>query len=243
VLAHLTPAQRTAYACLIGALERRFGHHQQAEVYRARLKARMRARGEPFPQLAQEVETLVRRAYPAAAEDMVAVLTRDYFVDALQDRALQLYVKQAHPEDVQVALARALELEAFLETTGEAGGAPFPQHAPRPASPCHHLRVRRTQARKPVQRREASPEGFRGTCWGCGQAGHRRSQCGRERKLRSLDELRLPTRQPCCWNFGELGHMAGACQRPNTVQPLGNTAGLGAGAASQPTTPTGPRVV
>lgn len=103
VLAHLTSRQRTVYSHVVGALQRRFGHHHQAEVYRARLKARVRARGESLPQLAQELETFVRHAYPTAAEDMVTVLTQDYFVDALQDRELHLYIKQAHPQDVQVA--------------------------------------------------------------------------------------------------------------------------------------------
>ncbi|MPC93067.1 hypothetical protein E2C01_088183 [Portunus trituberculatus] len=62
VLAHLTPVQRTSYTSV-------------AEVYRARLKARVRAVGEPLSQLAQDLETLVCRAYPAAAEDMVSVGT------------------------------------------------------------------------------------------------------------------------------------------------------------------------
>ena len=58
-------------------------------------------------------------AYPAATEDMVAVLTRDSFVDALQDQELQLYIKQARPDDVQAALPRSLEMKAFLHTTME----------------------------------------------------------------------------------------------------------------------------
>lgn len=100
VLGHLTKGQRASYQCVVDVLQRRFGHHQQAEVYRARLKDRMRARGEPLSRLAHEMETLVRRAYPSAPEEMVIVLARDHFVDALGDQQLQIYVKQAHPEDV-----------------------------------------------------------------------------------------------------------------------------------------------
>ncbi|MPC54430.1 hypothetical protein E2C01_048346 [Portunus trituberculatus] len=50
--------------------------------------------------LAEELETLVCHAYPMAAEDMVTTLTWDYFVDALQDWELQLYVKK--PTETQV---------------------------------------------------------------------------------------------------------------------------------------------
>ncbi|MPC56335.1 hypothetical protein E2C01_050293 [Portunus trituberculatus] len=59
------------------------------------------------------MESLVRWAYPAAQEDMA----RDYFVDALQDSCLQIYVKQTRPKDVQEALTRGSEIEAFLRTT------------------------------------------------------------------------------------------------------------------------------
>ncbi|XP_042878205.1 putative golgin subfamily A member 6-like protein 19 [Penaeus japonicus] len=112
VLGHLPPPQHASYTSVAEALKRRFGHHHQAEVYRARLKKRTRERGETLSQLAQDVEALVRRS-----EEMIVVLARDFFVDALQDQHLQIYVKQAHPEDLQVALARALEFEAFLKGT------------------------------------------------------------------------------------------------------------------------------
>ncbi|KAG0719777.1 hypothetical protein GWK47_049794 [Chionoecetes opilio] len=104
VLAHLTSLQRTSYSNVVEALRRRFGHHQQVEVFRANLKVRIRCWGEPLPQLAQEIETLVRRAYPTAPEEMMNVMSREHFVDALHDKDLQLYVKQAHPGDVQEAL-------------------------------------------------------------------------------------------------------------------------------------------
>ncbi len=113
VLGHLLPAQRPCYGSVAEALRRRFGHYHQTEVYRARLKKRTRERGETLSQLAQDVETLVRRSYPTAPEEMIVVLPRDSFIDALDDQQ-QIYVKQAHPGDLQVALARALEFQAFL---------------------------------------------------------------------------------------------------------------------------------
>ena len=44
-------------------------------------------------------------------------LTKDQLVDAMQDRKLQLCIKQAHPKDVCEALTSALEIEAFLCTS------------------------------------------------------------------------------------------------------------------------------
>ncbi|MPC52583.1 hypothetical protein E2C01_046453 [Portunus trituberculatus] len=60
------------------------------------------------------MESLVRHAYPVALEEMVMVLSRDTFVDALEDQQVQIYVKQAHPADMQQTLARAMKFEAFL---------------------------------------------------------------------------------------------------------------------------------
>ncbi|KAK8386278.1 hypothetical protein O3P69_010757 [Scylla paramamosain] len=66
-----------------------------------------------------DLELLVRRAYSEASEDMVTILLRDQFVDAIDHQQMRIYVQQAHPKDLQEALARDLELESFLRTTRE----------------------------------------------------------------------------------------------------------------------------
>ena len=117
ILEHLTTDQLQSYSSVAGTLQRRFGRRQQPEAYRAQFKTRRRREGEPLPVLAQDVETLVRGAYPMAAEDTVDMLAKDCFVDALCDRQLQVHVKQAAPRNVQEALSRATEFEAFLMTS------------------------------------------------------------------------------------------------------------------------------
>ncbi|KAK3882385.1 hypothetical protein Pcinc_013251 [Petrolisthes cinctipes] len=160
VLSHLTLRQRMSYQCVLEAMQRKFGQHQQAEVYRARLKNRMRGRGESLPHLAQDLEALVRRAYPVAPEEMVTVLARDYFVDALQDQQLQIYVMQAHPSDVQMALAKALEFESFLRATGMRMATVGPQ----PEVRALWTKVPRDEAAAGKD----SPKEFQGACWECG---------------------------------------------------------------------------
>ncbi|KAK8389762.1 hypothetical protein O3P69_009038 [Scylla paramamosain] len=136
VVGHLPPAQRAYYGSVAEALRHRLGHHHQAEVYRARLKKRTREQGETLSQLAQDVES-----YPAAPEEIIVVVARDSFIDALDDQQLQIYVKQAHPGDLQVALVRALEFEAFLKTTSGQGAA---------AQPRRDLRGRKEKLKGPV---------------------------------------------------------------------------------------------
>lgn len=233
VLGHLSPAQRASYQGVAEALKRRFGHHLQAEVYRARLKRRTRGRDETLSQLAQDMEALVRRAYPAAPEEMIVVLARDSFVDALNDQQLQIYVKQAHPGDLQVALARALEFEAFMKTSGSSAAA---------AQPRRDLQGRKATVEKKAASREASPDGFRGSCWSCGERGHKRSQCSRGRRTRSLDRLSSDAFQPCCKECGKSGHRGSACPKPKEVAQAGNSDRLEKGANTQPSVP-GPRAV
>ena len=236
ILAHLPPAHRASYTRVAGALQQRFGSPYQSEVYRARLKGRVRQHGEQLPQLALDVETLVRRAYPAASEEMVVVLARDSFVDALQYPKMQMYVKQAHPVDLQAALAQALEYEAFTRSTGGAMAT-----TPEPTSPRRqHFQTRRVQTQQAATRKDraAGSREFRGACWRCGQVGHRRSECKEGRKTRSLDDLRprSPT-SPCCWNCGQQGHMRSSCTQLQDVMLVGgNLDRLGAGATAQPPT-------
>ena len=235
ILGHLTTAQRTSYHEVSEALRRRFGHLQQAEVHRAHLKERVRGKGESLTQLAQEVESLVRRSYPTAQEETVDLLARDHFIDALQDQQLQLYVKQAHPTNVQEALTRASEMEAFLRTTSTAQAPAAPRYAARTDERPRHVRARKAQTGKRTERkRKESPEGFQGTCWGCGQVGHMRSQCGQACKSRSLDDLRQPLFKPCCWSCGQEGHRSMDCKNPREVVEAGNATRLGNGASSQP---------
>ncbi|MPC51362.1 hypothetical protein E2C01_045205 [Portunus trituberculatus] len=61
---------------VVEALQCRFGHLQQVEVHRSRLKVQVRG-----------------RAYPMAQEDMISLLAMDCFVDALKDSYLQIYEK------------------------------------------------------------------------------------------------------------------------------------------------------
>ena len=143
--------------------------------------------------LAHDAEGLVRRSYPAAQEEIIVVLARNSFIDAVQDQ--QIYFKQA-------------EFEAFLKATGGLGSAARPHCA---------LQGRKAKVEKKAESRKVSPKGFHGSCWGCGEKGHRRSRCPREPRTRSLDWLSTGAFQPCCKNCGESGHRYSACPKLKEV--------------------------
>ncbi|MPC58511.1 hypothetical protein E2C01_052516 [Portunus trituberculatus] len=240
ILAHMTASQRSTYTTVAEVLRRRFGSVFQAEVYREQLKGRTRQQGESFPQLARRWSRC-RHAYPVAPEEMVTVLSRDAFVDALEDQQVQIYVKQAHPADVQQALARTMEFGAFLYTTAAAVTSYHRFAAQKP--PRSHLPARRTQVRQGRMRGTSSGE-FSGFCWKCGKRGHRRSDCRSERRTRSLEDVRArsPTKA-CCENCGRLGHRRAACSQLKDVMMVGgNESRLGVRATVQPSCPRAPSV-
>ena len=60
-----------------------------------KLKARTCQREESLPELSENVERLVRLAYPDAAESMVEVLAKDQFIDALPEENMRLRIRQS----------------------------------------------------------------------------------------------------------------------------------------------------
>lgn len=220
VLSHLTMLQRTSYESVKTALERRYGHQYQEEAFRARFRARIRTRGETLQHLAQDLEALVHRAYPGANENLIVVLLRDQFVDALQDYQLQVYVKQAHTTNLQQALARALEYESFRISSG--------------TRLADHQDVYARRSGIKEQRGGTSTSSFTGECWACGQKGHRRNECSKKQQSGPQWKSTQYKYQPCCWNCGQSGHLSKTC--PQQGKGMGNDRGLGEGVYPQPET-------
>ena len=104
VLTNLHPTRRQNYEALTAALDSRFGVAHQTELNRMRLKARSRHRDETLADLAEDVERLVRLAYPEATEAMVEVLAKDQFVDALPEEDMRLRIRQNKPVTLRDAL-------------------------------------------------------------------------------------------------------------------------------------------
>lgn len=70
---------------LVPALESRFGNKRQSELHRMKLRNRARRRDETLPELAEDIERLPSLAYPKAPIEVLETLTKDQFVDAVND--------------------------------------------------------------------------------------------------------------------------------------------------------------
>ncbi len=196
ILSNLPSDSCYEYATLVAAMEARFGNAHQAELHRMKLKGRRRRREEALPELAEDVERLVRLAYPRAAMSLQELLAKDHFIDALADEDMRLKVRQARPRGLREALQAALELESYQlasrERTKPVRGVHFDTResdtAGQPPGFGEMLEwiQRCTEALRDMPRppwkfrKLKSPRRLTGrkvTCWRCGKEGHLQREC------------------------------------------------------------------
>ena len=204
VLTNISPDHRGEYATLVAALSKRFGSAHQADLNRAKLKGRLRRRDESLPELAEDVERLTRLAYPEASAEMIEVLSKDHFIDALIDEDSRLRLRQNKPETLRHALEQSLELESIQlankqrskvvrEVQLESHHAPPVNRAGFDEGALQTLQsildaIQRTSASKSQEERPTYSNRTRGPgrkkihCWNCKKEGHIQRQCTEEQQ-------------------------------------------------------------
>ena len=113
VLIDINSQHRQGYRQRVKALVNRFELDNQSEVFRAQLKSRCRKRSKDLVELAQDVKKVVRKAYPGVDRDLSDTLTKDAFINALNDGHMEWFVRQSKSSAPDGALQLALEYEAF----------------------------------------------------------------------------------------------------------------------------------
>ena len=98
---------------IIRLLRARFGSDGQTERFRAELKARRRRTGESLQSLYQDVCRLLALAYPGPSSNLLGIVGRDAFLDALDDPVLRIRILEWEPKDLDEALQLACRLEAY----------------------------------------------------------------------------------------------------------------------------------
>lgn len=183
----LSPVERSDYGALVRALQRHYGHCEQPGLLRSELCGRRRQPGEPLRVLANDIETLSRRAYAHMPPAVQGELARDQFVQAITPRELRVQTQLAHPRTLQEALELALEREIVGAGTSESGlKGPVVRNAVesgpdggRPAWVDEMTELIRAVALQ-TSRSDTQPRRRPLVCWGCGQTGHILSRCPKQ---------------------------------------------------------------
>ncbi|CAC5360151.1 unnamed protein product [Mytilus coruscus] len=89
ILTDLKPEMRTNFIQLTAALASRFQPENQAEMYRAQMKSKIRGRTEQIPVLGQDIKCLVRLEYPSAPIEIKEKLACECFIDYLNDADME----------------------------------------------------------------------------------------------------------------------------------------------------------
>ena len=188
----LPEEKKCSYVELVSALQDRFNPHGQAELFRAKLKVRVRRKGETLPELASEIRRLVSKAFPTASVDFREEIGRDYFLDALDSPDVRLQVRRLKPKTLAEALKLASEEDTFLQLechdenlrrvvyVASTKSETNPKHS----NDTEQLQDKINQLEKQVSSLQAQIKIHIGqkqrkplVCWLCNQPGHRRIDC------------------------------------------------------------------
>jgi hypothetical protein len=112
-LGTLTDEVKNDFMRLTMSLTRRFNPENQSELYRVQLRNRVRLPDETLPELSQEIRRLVQLAYPAAPNQLIEMLAKDHFVDAVNDGEIRWRIFQSKVQDLDQATAAAVEIETY----------------------------------------------------------------------------------------------------------------------------------
>lgn len=184
----VSPAERGDYGALVGALQRRFGQCNRPSVLRSELANRQRRDGEPLRALANDIETLTRRAYAHMPDEVQSELARDQFIRAITPSQLRIQTQLAHPCTLQEALEMAMEREAVgAAAASDLAGGHHVVRTVMPEGPDHEKpawAVELTELIRAVSlqspRSDTRPRRGPPVCWVCGLAGHISVRCPKQ---------------------------------------------------------------
>lgn len=209
VLQTLPQEKQRSYPELVAALRARFHDGKTGEYAKITLQERARRAKESLPELAADVESLVRKAYPQGNESMIDTLACDYFVRALTDPEVKQQVKLRAPTTLRQALEFATQIEAAYLTIQK---TPTPRHQVRAIASgeesqqpgktndwvaqvkraFHKVLEELTTETQPG--RAETYKGQRPVCFNCAKPGHIAKNCRRPRKGENVETASTPTR-------------------------------------------------
>ena len=110
----LPEADRAMFAKVVAGLTERFEPECRKELYIAKFQRRSKRRNEDWALYAEDLRTLVEKAYPALQAEAQELLALNHFLAQIDNPQLMFGVRQKAPSTLDAAVVATLELETYL---------------------------------------------------------------------------------------------------------------------------------
>ena len=107
--------ESSSYADLVDRLELRYGTTGMEELFRAELPRRRRQPGEAIRDLAHDIRRMMVLSYADHQTALFEKLATDFFLTALDDRIIELKVREREPVDMDAAVLMAQRYEVLRQ--------------------------------------------------------------------------------------------------------------------------------
>ena len=210
VRARLTRRAATAMRCLseddkasfdtiCAALKKRFEPDCRKEVFMAEFQTRTKRRNEDWASFAEDLKTLVEKAYPTLQQEAQELLALNHLLSQIGDPQLSFAVRQRSPVTVDAAVAAVLELETYLRPQKAMPVAPVVQESEEELEGAAASVTRRSWKDDPMRKIMDRLDKLEAQMKPSREEGQ-----GRNRQRRG------PTKTTC-WNCKEDGHISRNC--------------------------------
>ena len=107
---------QNSYVTVKTALRERFEPQCKSELYKIEFEKRGKNEEDTWPDFADELMVLARRAFPGLQNESKEIIALNKFLANLQDPRVCLAVRQRRPRTLREAVSATLEMESYLLT-------------------------------------------------------------------------------------------------------------------------------
>ena len=118
----LSEGARANYAACVKGLRERFEPDCKKQLYLAKFETRCKRKTENWAAFAEDLKTLVSKAFPTLQDDAKEQLALMHYLGQLDDSQVSFSVKQKRPKTLDEAVSTTLELESYLLKSPQTGG-------------------------------------------------------------------------------------------------------------------------
>ena len=115
-LLRIPEASRTTYEATRAALKARFDPESRQTRYRAEFQTRQKKANEAWADFADDLKSLVDKAYPDLQDEACEQLAMNAFLQQLTPPQVAFSVKQKRPVTLDDAVAATLEMESYVSS-------------------------------------------------------------------------------------------------------------------------------